>query len=167
MSGTFYRLTYNFIEFFEHMGTHFDAPGHFMPGKQQMHEIPAQQLIGPGVIIDVKSQAAGNSTYGVTVGDIQNYERKYGRIPSGAIVIMNSGWGYKYPDKFKVFGTQDLSSMANFRFPGWTVEAAEIVMKRKLSFNIINPFLLARSPYTSDLLPCRNMEEPLSEILKQ
>ena len=127
-----FRLTYNFLEFFEHLGTHMDAPGHFIPGKQQMHEIPAHQLIGPGVIIDVKAQADTESTYGVTVGDIENYEQRFGRIPSGGIIIMNSGWGLKYPDKYAVFGTEDLSSMANFRFPGWTLEAAEFLMTRKL-----------------------------------
>lgn len=126
-----YTITYNFVEFFEHMGTHFDAPGHFVPGKQAMHEIPAQQLIGPGVIIDVKAKAATNSTYGVTVGDIQDYEKRYGRIPTGAIIIMNSGWGLKYPDKEATFGTSDLNSMANFRFPGWTLEAAELVMTHR------------------------------------
>ena len=126
-------MKYNFVEFFEHMGTHFDSPGHYIPGKQMMHEIPAHQLIGPGVIIDVKTKAAANRTYGVSVEDIEDYERRYGHIPTGAIIIMNSGWGLKYPDKEAVYGSDNLNTTAGFKFPGWTYEAAELVMTRMSS----------------------------------
>src|SRR2546429_492152 len=37
----------------EHYGTHLDAPAHFPPGKTTVDQIPAKQLFGPAVVIDV------------------------------------------------------------------------------------------------------------------
>ena len=127
-------MYYKFVEFYEHMGTHIDAPVHFFLSKQAMHEIPPTHLIGPGVIIDVIEKAAQNSTYAVQVADIGRYEAKYGRIPFGAIVLMNSGWGVKYGDAHKTLGVEgdvNINSPSLFNFPGWGLEAARMVVTGK------------------------------------
>jgi kynurenine formamidase len=47
----------------EHMGTHIDAPVHFIQGGWKVHQIPMEKLYGPGVIINVKSKVANNPDY--------------------------------------------------------------------------------------------------------
>ena len=54
----FYRLEANHVSFAEHSGTHLDAPAHtaLAPGKWRVDEIPMENLICPGVVIDITQQ---------------------------------------------------------------------------------------------------------------
>ncbi|XP_071097021.1 isatin hydrolase-like isoform X1 [Haliotis cracherodii] len=107
----------------EHAGTHFDAPAHFFKGKWRAHEIPAERLIGPAVVIDVTSQAEVDHDYRVTKSDFERYEREHGRIPHGAIVIMNSGWGSRFHDKHLVFNSEKPDTPSTYHFPGYHEDA--------------------------------------------
>ncbi|KAL4240494.1 hypothetical protein ACF0H5_001285 [Mactra antiquata] len=64
-------IAFRTYEFYEHLGTHMDAPFHFGSGRQYMSEIPPERLIGPGVVIDIKDKAGADPDYTVTVQDIQ------------------------------------------------------------------------------------------------
>ena len=122
------------MEFYEHIGTHMDAPSHFGgQGRQAMHEIPPDRLIGPGVVIDVKAKAKKDPNYEVTIADLKEYEDKHGRIPSGAIVLMNSGWSKKYPVAEWVFGTNDITNVFKFNFPGFSLPACKFLLRRRVS----------------------------------
>ncbi|XP_067665849.1 isatin hydrolase-like [Haliotis asinina] len=107
----------------EHAGTHFDAPSHFAKGKWRAHEIPPERLIGPAVVIDVTSQAERDHDYRVTKSDFDRYEREHGRIPYGAIVLMNSGWGSRFQDKNLVFNSEKFDDPSTFHFPGYHEDA--------------------------------------------
>jgi len=89
----------------EHGGTHMDAPIHFAEGKRAADEVPVQQLIGPAVVIDVRVQAAKDADYRLSVADLEAWEKQHGRIPKGALVLMLSGWGERWPDKKRYLGT--------------------------------------------------------------
>lgn len=78
-----------------------------------------EKLIGPGVIIDVKEKARANPDYRVTVSDVEQWESRNGKIPEGAIVIMNSGWHEYYPNSTLVFNTNTSDDPSTFHFPGW------------------------------------------------
>lgn len=118
-------------EVFEHQGTHIDAPLHFAQGRQTLSEIPPEKLVGPGVVIDVRDKVKNNANYGVTVQDILDYEKEFGKIPPGAIVMMNSGWAAKYPDSMMSFGTNNLSDSSSFNYPGWTLEACKMLLNER------------------------------------
>ncbi len=76
----------------EHFSTHMDAPAHFPPGKTTVDEITPESLVGPAVVLDIQEQGAKNSDYRVSVSDIQAWEKRNGRIPAGAIVLLRTGW---------------------------------------------------------------------------
>ncbi|HEX7118641.1 MAG TPA: cyclase family protein [Longimicrobiales bacterium] len=84
----------------EHTGTHFDAPCHWITGRDGdcLDDIPAEHHIGPAVVIDVRDKVAENPDYLVTVEDALEWERRYGRIPQGAWVILQTGWSSRYHD---------------------------------------------------------------------
>src|SRR3989442_1504566 len=42
----------------EHMGTHLDAPNHFVAGQNSVDKLPLEKLFAPAVVIDVRSKAA-------------------------------------------------------------------------------------------------------------
>ncbi len=112
----------------EHGGTHMDAPIHFAKGKRAADEVPVQQLIGPAVVIDVQAQAAKDPDYRVSVADLEAWEKQHGQIPQGAIVLMWSGWGARWPDKKQYLGTDQPGDVANLHFPGFSREAAEFLV---------------------------------------
>ncbi|HXG21865.1 MAG TPA: cyclase family protein [Methylomirabilota bacterium] len=115
----------------EHGGTHMDAPIHFAEGKRAADEVPIQQLIGPAVVIDVRIQAQKDPDYRVSVADLEVWEKKNGRMPQGAIVLMFSGWGARWPDKKTYLGTDQRGDVVNLHFPGFSKEAAEFLVSQR------------------------------------
>lgn len=115
----------------EHGGTHVDAPAHFAEGAQRQNEVSIQNLVGPGVIINVTNEAEENPDYRVTVDDVRRWEFRHSRIPDGAVVIMNSGWHKKYPNKTLVFGSQSPDEPSTFHFPGWHEDTANWLLKNR------------------------------------
>jgi kynurenine formamidase len=114
----------------EHYGTHMDAPAHFPPGKTTLEKIPVEKFFGPAVIVDVRSQAERNADYQLTVKRIEAWEEKHGKIPAGAIVVLRSGWASRWPDVAR-YRNQD--AHGTMHFPGFSVEAAKLLLERKIS----------------------------------
>jgi kynurenine formamidase len=110
----------------EHGGTHLDAPVHFAKGRQTVDQIPLDQLIGPGVVVDVAAQCASNVDYLVSVADLQKWEKQHGKIEPGTILFLRTGFGKFYPDKRKYLGTDERGAAAvpKLHFPGLDPEAA-------------------------------------------
>jgi kynurenine formamidase len=115
----------------EHVGTHIDAPFHFAKGKWTVDQIPLAKTIGPGVIVDVRGKAQANADYRLDVSDLRTWERRNGKIPPGAIVLMHSGWGQFWKDRKKFFGTDQPGDTTNLRFPGFSKDAAEFLVKER------------------------------------
>ena len=65
----------------EHYGTHLDAPIHFPPGKTPVDQIPAKQLFGPAVVLDVRAEGAKDADYQLGAARIEDWEKRHGRIP--------------------------------------------------------------------------------------
>lgn len=82
----------NEVTFDEHTGTHVDAPLHFVVGAVSADRIPADSLVAPLVVISIAARAAKDADALVSVDDLLQWEKRYGRIPSGALVAMYSGW---------------------------------------------------------------------------
>lgn len=110
----------------EHAGTHLDAPIHFSNGDQHTAEqVPAEQLVGPLCVIDIKARAADNPDAQMTPDDIKAWESKHGPIPDGAAVAMNSGWD-KLADSPKFAGADEEGT---FHFPGVHPEATRYLLE--------------------------------------
>lgn len=80
----------------EHTGTHFDAPVHWVTGKDHPQNttdtIPAQRLIAPACVIDVSSEAAADPDFLLTRDRVDRWERTHGRIEPGSWVLMRTDW---------------------------------------------------------------------------
>ena len=126
-----FRLSIGRVEYFEHYGTHMDAPSHFGNGRQELHEIPPERLIGPGVVINVEEKARENPNYEVSMEDLIEYEEEYGRIPPDAVVMMNSGWSRYYPDPVRHLGAINLSDVSTFNFPGFGLDACKFLLAER------------------------------------
>jgi len=96
---------WNTLRLGEHTGTHFDAPIHWITGKDlpdnACDTIPARRFIGPACVIDVEQDVARNADFLVTPDRIAQWERTHGRIPQGAWVLLRTGWSQRQdPSEF-------------------------------------------------------------------
>src|SRR6202044_1975604 len=87
----------------EHTGTHFDAPIHWVTGKDYpnnaTHNIPVDRFIGPACVIDVAESPRGNVDFLLTVEVIEAWEARNGRIPSHAWVLVRTDWSKRLDPK--------------------------------------------------------------------
>ena len=114
----------------EHYGTHLDAPAHFPPGKATVEQIPANQLFGPAVVLDVRAEGAKDADYQLSAARVEDWERRQGPIPAGAIALLRTGWAARWPDARK-YRNQD--AQGKMHFPGFSVAAAKLLIERKVS----------------------------------
>ena len=76
---------WNNITMNEHTGTHFDAPAHWVTGRDlpanTVDAIPARDFVHPAAVIDISSQAAADADFVLTRAFLQSWEAQNGRIP--------------------------------------------------------------------------------------
>jgi len=79
----------------EHVGTHLDAPIHWVTGKDgaDVASIAPPSLIGPACVIDRTAQTESDAGYLLTIADLEAWEAEHGRIPDRAWVLLRTGWG--------------------------------------------------------------------------
>lgn len=154
----------------EHGGTHFDAPMHFAKGGNSVEEVPIGQLVGEGVVLDVTAKAAVDRDYQVSTEDFELWEKQNGRIPDGAIVLLNTGFAQYYPDKQKYTGTTltGAAGVENLHFPGLHPDAAKWLAEQRkikavgldtpsIDFGQSKDFITHRILFANDLTAYENL----------
>jgi kynurenine formamidase len=115
----------------EHGGTHLDAPIHFAQGKRTADAIPLEQLIAQAVVIDVSAKAAADRVYRLTVSDVLEFEKRYGHIAAGAIVLLRTGWSRYWPDTKAYMGDDTPGDASRLRFPAYGADAARLLVEER------------------------------------
>ncbi len=87
---------WNAFETGEHTGTHFDAPVHWISGRELPNNtadrIPLEKCIGPACVLDVTAEAKKDPDFLVTPEWIESWEANHSRIPRGAWVLLRTDW---------------------------------------------------------------------------
>ncbi len=106
----------------EHVGTHLDAPIHWVTGQDgnDVASIDATQLIGPACVIDKTAETAADPGYLLTVDDITAWEQANGEVPEGAWVLLRTGWGSRAQDESAFLNVGEQGPVT----PGPDVEAS-------------------------------------------
>lgn len=87
------------VTFGTHTSTHLDAPLHFLgEPARSVDDLAADEFVWPAYVIDVRDRIAvpGPDDFQLSVADVRAYERRNGRIPRGALVIIRTGWDAKF-----------------------------------------------------------------------
>jgi kynurenine formamidase len=94
---------WNTLRMGEHTGTHFDAPVHWITGKDlpdnACDTIPASRFVGPACVIDVTNEVERNPDFLLMPEHVTAWEASHGRIPRGAWVLMRTGWSKRTDPK--------------------------------------------------------------------
>src|SRR5262249_719855 len=82
----------------EHTGTHVDAPAHFASAGATTAPTPPGHLVAPLAVLPIADRAASAPDPLLNLDALLAWERRHGRLPSGAFVAMDSGWDRRVAD---------------------------------------------------------------------
>jgi kynurenine formamidase len=137
------------LEFSEHFGTHIDAPIHFDPRGKSLDEIPAEDLLLPAVVVDVRAAVALDPDYCLRVEDLEEWKKAHGPFPPGCAVLMLSGWSSRWPSQERYLN-QDRGGVMHF--PGFSLESAQYLL------NQVRPKAIGIDTMSVDYGPSRSFE---------
>ena len=88
----------------EHTGTHFDAPVHWITGKDlpnnAVDTVAPADFVAQAVVIDISDKAAADPDYLLTVADIEAWEAVHGRIPPRSWIMLRTDWSKRDVDAY-------------------------------------------------------------------
>src|SRR5262249_1763148 len=112
----------------EHYGTHLDAPAHFARGMWTVDKIPAERLVRPLVVLNVRGKASGHPDYEITVHDNADWESQNGEIHTGAVGMAYTGWEGRWGSPRAL---RNAGADGQLDFPGFSLEAATFLVKTR------------------------------------
>jgi kynurenine formamidase len=88
----------------EHTGTHFDAPIHWVSGKDlpnnAVDTIDPAKFIAPAAVIDCSTESARDADFVLTVAFVEAWEARHGKIEPGNWVLLRTDWSKKPPNAY-------------------------------------------------------------------
>jgi kynurenine formamidase len=119
---------WNNITVGEHTGTHFDAPIHWVTGKDLPNNttdtLPVQNLVAPACVIDCSKDAANNGDYLLTPATIEAWEATHGTIPANTWVLFRTDWSKRSGAAYANLQEDGAHT------PGPTTEAVQLLVSR-------------------------------------
>ena len=86
----------------EHTGTHFDAPAHWITGKDHpgntVDTIECKNFIAQAAVVDASGKVADDADWLLTVEFLEQWEAKNGRIQAGAWLVLRTDWSKRISD---------------------------------------------------------------------
>lgn len=120
---------WNTIRLGEHTGTHFDAPIHWVTGKDlpdnACDTIPAGRFVGPACVLDFSRESAENPDFLLMPKHVEGWESRHGRIPAGAWALFRTDWS-KRTDPAAFFNADENGPHT----PGPHQSAVELLIER-------------------------------------
>ena len=112
----------------EHAGTHLTAPASFYPGGKTVDEYPAEELVKPAVVIDVRQHCRANPDYALTVADLTAWESRHHPVPADSVVLLFTGWADHWGSPQDYLGADQNGRL---HFPGFGLDAAAFLVNQR------------------------------------
>lgn len=123
-------FAWNWLKLGEHSGTHFDAPHHWITGKDYADgytdTLDVQRLVAPVNVIDCSKESAENADFLLTSDLIKAWEAEHGEIGKGEWVVMRTDWDKRASDE-ALFLNADAEGPHS---PGPTPDAVEYLLSK-------------------------------------
>ncbi|MGE7964068.1 cyclase family protein [Pseudomonas sp. NPDC089918] len=99
-------------------GTQLDPPSHWNPVGATISDLPATFSVRPLVVINISDKVQKDPGYHMQVSDVMEWEKRNGRVPEGAVVMVRSDW-------YKLWNDHD--RFRNAPFPGVSLAALKFL----------------------------------------
>jgi kynurenine formamidase len=78
----------------EHTGTHFDAPVHWVTGRdgEDISQVPVSKMIAPAAVLDFSAEAAADPDFLLEIDHVKAWEEANGPLPDGGWLLYRTGW---------------------------------------------------------------------------
>jgi len=85
----------------EHVGTHFDAPTHWITGKdgRDVAQTPLEHLVAPAAVIDMSAACADDPDFVLEIAHLEAWQREHGPLPTGGWLLYRTGWDARAQDQ--------------------------------------------------------------------
>lgn len=114
----------------EHTGTHFDAPIHWVTGKDHNQHatdtLPLENFVASGCVLDAATESGADPDFLMTVDFIQAWEAKHGQIDAGSWVLYRTDWSKKLGDDTYLNMQED-----GGHTPGWEPSAVTFLTEER------------------------------------
>lgn len=112
----------------EHIGTHLDAPVHWITGRdgKDVSQIEPGRLTGRAVVLDFVADVAADPDFLVDVAHLESWQAEHGAFEAGDWLLFRTGWDARGHDKAAFLNTDDTGSHT----PGFTAECARWLAER-------------------------------------
>jgi kynurenine formamidase len=119
------------LELGEHTGTHFDAPIHWITGKdgEDVASVAPSRLLAPAVVVDKSAEAAQDPDYLLTIDDMRAFEAEHGPLPEGGWLLLRTGWDARAQDEAAFLNANETGPHT----PGFDVECARVLSESVLA----------------------------------
>ena len=113
---------WNNISTGEHTGTHFDAPVHWISGRdgKDVSAVPLSAMIAPAVVLDFSAQAAADPDFLLEPAHIRQWESEHGALPAGGWLLYRTGWDARSGSQAEFLNANETGPHT----PGVSVECA-------------------------------------------
>lgn len=127
-------FAWNWLKLGEHSGTHFDAPHHWITGKDfkdgYTDTLDVQRLMAPVNVIDCSNEAAEDPDFLLTAEHVKAWEAEHGEINPGEWVVMRSDWDKRAHDE-ELFLNEDPDPHEDgSHSPGPTTECMDYLLSK-------------------------------------
>ncbi|MBY6069122.1 cyclase family protein [Leisingera aquaemixtae] len=126
-------FAWNWMVLGEHSGTHFDAPHHWITGKDHSDgytdTLDVQRLVAPVNVIDCSKESSENPDFLLTAGHIRAWEAEHGDIGAGEWVVMRTDWDKRAHDEDAFLNADETGPHS----PGPTPDAVEYLLSKNIA----------------------------------
>ena len=111
----------------EHTGTHFDAPIHWVTGRDRLDvsQVPVAHLVAPAAVLDVTAESAADADFLLDVDHIRAWEQTHGPLPTGGWLLIRTGWDVRSHDQ-EAFLNGGATPGVSIECAKWLAEEAPI-----------------------------------------
>ncbi|GAA4556347.1 cyclase family protein [Planotetraspora kaengkrachanensis] len=106
----------------EHVGTHFDAPNHWVTARdgEDISQVAVSKLIAPAVVLDFVAQAQRDPDFLLEIDHVKQWEEEHGPLPDGGWLLYRTGWDTRAHDQAEFLNANETGPHT----PGISVECA-------------------------------------------
>ena len=116
----------------EHTGTHFDAPNHWVTGRDgdDVASVPVRRLLAPAAVLDFSAQAAADPDFLLEVAHVREWEAEHGPLPEGGWLLYRTGWDARSASQQEFLNADDTGPHTPGISPAcarWLAEEAPVI----------------------------------------